>query len=458
MLRSALFLLIVLLQVQPVNAQWENLRVDEGTKPALVLGADCTAEVTYMLEQNDGYVRHAQIPIGGLPMISPVDEGYFYGPSDVAISSSGDVFVSYHDHDVEDQMMAVRSGNSWTVEQVSNPGHDGWDNNVFAADNGIVHTSSIDPASFGGRGVEYARRSATGFWTVEGVGSIPIMYANGTSIVVGADDEPVIAYHNDTTRDLELAERSGGTWNISVVDSAGETGRFPSMQLDDAGNLHIVYYQTIAPRAGIVRYAKQSNGAWTFSTVDTLKNVQLGSLGARRIVELEIENDNLMHIAYTDRSVVKYAKGIPGNWTYETVLDETDSGLELGQMVDMAQCANDGLMHMVYYISDQSISKGEVRYLRQLNAVSNEDAPDILSLAIEVYPNPSSNQVRIQVVGDLQRAARLEVVDALGRQVYIQSLSQSRSEVLLDGLVAGVYLVKLVAGGQTSVSSFIVAK
>ena len=158
-------------------------------------------------------------------------EGYFYGPLDVATSASGDVYINYHDHNVEDQIVAVRSDNTWTLLRVMDDGHDGWDNSIRVTDDGIIHTSSVDPSGFGGRGVEYARRSPSGVWNVEAVGSPPIMYANATSIVIKPDREPTIAYYNDTAEDLELAERAGGLWSISVVDSAGSVGRFSSLAL-----------------------------------------------------------------------------------------------------------------------------------------------------------------------------------------------------------------------------------
>lgn len=274
LLRLLLFVTLSLAHAHGADAQWDFVRVDDGTKPAMALGPDCTAEVSYMLERNDGYVRHASIPPGSLPSIAMVAEGYFYGPFDVATSASGDVYINYHDHDVEDQIVAVRSDNMWTLLRIMDAGHDGWDNNIRVTDDGIIHTSSVDPSGFGGRGVEYARRSPSGIWTVEAVGSPPITYANATSIVIKPDREPAIAYFNDTARDLELAERSSGLWSISVVDSTGSVGRFPSLALDDAGDLHVAYYQALSPDVGVIRYARRTGGAWAIADVDTLTDVR----------------------------------------------------------------------------------------------------------------------------------------------------------------------------------------
>ena len=96
--------------------------------------------------------------------------------------------------------------------------------------------------------------------------------------------------------------------------------------------------------------------------------------------------------------------------------------------------------------------------MRQLNPVSNENVPSAGAMRVEVYPNPATNQVQIQVVRHSQRPATIEVVDALGRQMHFQPLTKSRSEISLTGLAAGVYLVKLSDRGQTRVASFIVAE
>ena len=463
-MRLFLFVTLTLAHAHLASAQWDFVRVDDGTKPALALGPDCTAEVSYMLERNDGYVRHASIPPGSLPSIAKVAEGYFYGPLDVTTSASGDVYINYHDHDVEDQIVAVRSDNAWTLLRVMDAGHDGWDNSLVVTDDGVIHTSSVDPSGFGGRGVEYARRNAVGTWNVEPVGSPPIMYANATSLVIKPDGEPAIAYFNDTARDLELAERSDGLWSISVVDSIGSVGRFPSLAQDAAGDLHVAYYQPLSPDVGVIRYARRNGGTWAIADVDTLTNVRLGTTGARRNVALEIDGDNAAHLVYGDRSVVRYTHGTPGNWAYQTVVDETATQTVLGQQVDMARCAGDGTAHLVYYELDASGLGGTIWYARPGTpvGVAEEPAPDAFRVA--VYPNPSPGDVTLHVAGEL--ASRngvftITVVDVLGRSVLSQKM---KTVPVLDlripmrGLASGMYIVQVQVGDRKHASSFVMAR
>lgn len=460
--RLMLLSMVLLLHTQSASAQWDFVLVDEGIKPAIALGPDCTAEVSYMTEANNGYIRHAQIAPGGMPVISFVDEGYFYGPLDVATSATGDVFISYHDHDVEDQIVAVRSRDNWTLEQVVNDGHDGWDNNVMVTADGVVHTSSIDPSNFGGRGVEYARRSTGGFWTVQGAGSPPLMYANATSIIMGSNGEPAIAYYNDTTRNLELTERSAGLWSTSIVDSVGIVGRFPSLAIDGFGDLHVAYYLLTSFNAGVIRYAKRQGTTWTTSDVDILTDVQIGNSGARRTVALEVEDTGALHIAYGDASVIRYAKGAPGNWTYQTVQEASTAGNELGQMVDMARCTNDGLLHIVYYT--KSAAADEIWYARPLEPVGIEDIRVATDLRVEVYPNPSAAGVNIKVEGEMlsrHGPFTLEIIDVLGRTVFSRKMRAAdglNTSVPVRGLASGTYMVQIQDGDKVQTSSFVVTR
>ncbi len=455
----ALTLLFLLAWTPAAHAQWVQVRVDTGIKAALALGPDCTAEVSYMLEANEGYVRHARIAAGEQPEITPVATGYFYGPLDVAADTAGGVYINYHDHDLEDQVVASRQGNTWSLERIEDAGHDGWDNSILITDEGILHTSSVDPSGFGGRGVEHARRSPNGTWNVTGVGSPSIMYAHATSIVIGANGEPAIAYYNDGTADLELAERARGNWTISVVDSTDDVGRFPSLALDKNGDLHVAYYQHLGG-GGAIRYAHRSNGAWTITDVDTLSNIGLGFAGARRIVALALDETNTAHLVYGDQVVIRYAHGTPGNWTYETVLDETDTGTRLGQQVDMARCPKDGSLHIVYHAFG-SDPEGTVWYVRPMGPVGVEDVPLPPAFDVALFPHPAAGTLTLQVTGEpVGHEGSVTVFDPLGRKVLARKLpvhGASNLRIPLGGLPPGVYLVQVRIGNDQRTSPFVIA-
>lgn len=75
---------------------------------------------------------------------------------------------------------------------------------------------------------------------------------------------------------------------------------------------------------------------------------------------------------------------------------------------------------------------------------------DPVGFSIGLAPNPTHGQVEVTVPKDLGPGARLEVLDALGRQVRSVALNGASREVLdLTGEAAGVYAVRVMAGSAT---------
>ena len=107
---------------------WTFTRLGSGAKPALALDADGTAHVAFMNGSTAGWVRYVRLPAGSTTPETheSVDDGYFYGPIDVVLGSDSQPFVLYHDHTVEDQVLAIRgAGGSWSLAPMTNAGHDG---------------------------------------------------------------------------------------------------------------------------------------------------------------------------------------------------------------------------------------------------------------------------------------------------------------------------------------------
>ena len=90
-----------------------------------------------------------------------------------------------------------------------------------------------------------------------------------------------------------------------------------------------------------------------------------------------------------------------------------------------------------------------VRYGR--TAVEAEDFRETVA-RFEAYPNPSSGGLALRF-GEASAAGSVEVVSVTGQRVLRQALTagQSRVELDLGGVAAGVYAVRVSRGGETSV-------
>ena len=166
-------------------------------------------------------------------------------------------------------------------------------------------------------------------WVHEWVGSEPDVGPwTGTSLVLEANDNPLIAYYDNVTMDLMLAKKIAGNWTIETVDSIGDVGRYPAMQLDGAGEPVIAYYQASTDTSGIVILARHSDSGWNYTGIGTLEHVVIAPSPGR--ISLAIDSNENCHITYSDEKVLKYAVAGETSVEVETILDFTQSGSLMG--------------------------------------------------------------------------------------------------------------------------------
>ncbi len=213
-----------------------------------------------------------------------IANGYFYGPIDILLSDAGEPHVLYHDHDREDQVLAIRSFGNFDLQPMTNVGHDGWYNTGIFGPDGELHTASYDPRGFAGRGLNYRAWDGAG-WSIELAASGSFDYAGGTAIVHSLDGVRA-AFFDDLAGLGVIASREGpNDWSVSIIEPKGdhvEVGRFPDMEVDPDGNtLHLVYLALGGAGGDVVRYAKGTPGLFTFQDLATIEDFEIGFSGAR---------------------------------------------------------------------------------------------------------------------------------------------------------------------------------
>ena len=349
---------------------WEIDDIDAGTKPALALTSDDVPYVAYMQEDQHGFVKNAVLS-GDSWDITTVAEGYFYGPLDIAVGPDDVAHISYHDHqeqqfqpDKGDAAYAVLENGEWSVDTLFDEGHDGWDNRIVVDASGRPHISAIDPEEFGGNGVEYYRQDASGEWVVESLGTGPLTYKYATSVAIDPEGNAHITYYDQKDNDLALASRGSSGWEISKVDTEGDTGLFASLLIDEGGRYHISYLQKTSGTSGVVKYATKaaSDAAWDIAEIDTLSKLAFGFIGARNITSVMVDGAGNPWIAYSDEKLIKLAVWNGLDWEIGTVVD---AGLEtLGQLVSLKLDSEDQ-PHIAYFIvTNKGPLEGEVKYAK----------------------------------------------------------------------------------------------
>jgi hypothetical protein len=120
-----------------------------------------------------------------------------------------------------------------------------------------------------------AASGAPGNWNLENVAfvgrgdpGLPVR----TSIAVGGDGQPVLAFTDPATQTPMLARRdSSGTWATDEIEDGGG-GYGISLDLDTDGNPHVTYYGPLAGTTASVRYATPADAS--------AESVELGTFDA----------------------------------------------------------------------------------------------------------------------------------------------------------------------------------
>lgn len=353
-------------------AGWTLQEIERGIKPALMLDSSGSPHVAFMSEERKGFVKYAR-RIQQTWEVTTVSEGYFYGPLDMAIGPDDVPHIVYHDHedlvqffpDKGDLAYAVLQEGEWKVQNVFDPGHDGWDGRLAIGSDNLPRVSAIDPLDFNGSGVEYYESDGAGDWTVEAVGSQPITYKYSTSLVLDQQDNPFISFHSGR-KGLQLASRSGGEWSIETVDDVFQTGVFSSMARDIDGALHISYAGKAGPRAAEIKYAFRSDAeaSWQITSIDTLDEILYGTgNGARNITSIALDSKGRPWIAYSDESVIKIGVLDGSTWDISVVANAGDT--PFGQLVSLKLDSNDR-PHLAFFLATSRLPlDGVVMYATQ---------------------------------------------------------------------------------------------
>jgi len=119
-----------------------------------------------------------------------------------------------------------------------------------------------------------------------------------TSLAIGADGYPIIAYWALTGSDLKVAkcinQECTGASILTVVDTTGDTGLFPSIVIGD-DNLPIISYFNATDKD---LYTAKCTAADCTGAVKISKQDSVGNVGLN--TSIDIGNDSLPVIAYED--------------------------------------------------------------------------------------------------------------------------------------------------------------
>jgi len=179
-------------------------------------------------------------------------------PARPALLLGAQPLVLFYDQNAGAVQAAYFAGTTWNTELVDGSGEADRGAGLAAArdSTGTVHAAYRDASV---QNVRYVS-GVPGDWQAET--PLPEGQDRGRAIDIAVDlnDDPWIAFRNETTQALEVVRRSQQTWFRETVDSEGNTGLFPAIAVGAGGEMHVAYRNG---SDGTLRYALQTApGQW----------------------------------------------------------------------------------------------------------------------------------------------------------------------------------------------------
>jgi thiol-disulfide isomerase/thioredoxin len=169
-------------------------------------------------------------------------------------------------------------------------------------------------------------------------------------------------------------------------------------------------------------------GSLTQADTEFTWDVGLGDLGCYKFTMFDSYGDGLYASQYG-----AFADGTAGVYSM-------DGEMEMGVVWE--------------YDGDSGIEFAEVTAGMEATSVAGIEE-GALSSTVNIFPNPTSNNTQVEFTTKQAGMATLEVFNLIGERVVFQTLGNlpvgtNRAVVDMAGLNAGIYLVNLNAGGETT--------
>jgi len=143
-----------------------------------------------------------------------------------------------------------------------------------------------------------------------------------------------------------------------------------------------------------------------------------------------------------------------------TITDNYYTGLTATTGGNFITTSEEGLYYITYDVTDSS-GNVAAQVTRAINIVgSTTSLNDVDALKFSMYPNPASNQVKLEVNTNLAADAQVVIFNALGQEVQRVRWEAQAASIQLDltAMKPGIYYVAVNSGSNRTMQKLIISK
>jgi hypothetical protein len=247
----------------------------------------------------------------------------------------------------------------------------------------------------------------------------------GSSFIAGA-----FRPSSGAPRTMRVYHNVSNSWAYLNVDD--DDSRSCDIEIDEEGQLHILY--------STENELKLATGSVDEVTVETV----WVDTAIHTRADLFLDGGTI-NVAYQNEHTVRVVRKSDGDWE-EIFLHENLTDPEATIKPTLAE--KEGQL-IVLYNDDQNVYLGNIGV-----AVNTSDRQRSNQNEMEVYPNPSSDFIRVNV-HNLDTSGTIRILDASGAVVYSRHLLGQNATVDVSSLPAGKYWVLAETAKGVLTSSFI---
>ena len=282
---------------------------------------DMDAPPSILGAANHAFLNGSAWVSGELPGAGDVGEF-----TSLALNASGGAYIAYYDLTNGLPRVAARVRSAWVPLNVDEP--------VSAAENVGLYTSLAIGTDDRPRlayydetegNLKYAEWNGTLFNStlVESIGDVG---RSASLALEPGTNWPRIAYYNATEGSLRFTSWDGANWSFETVDGGG-VGRYASLALGPTGEPHVAYYDSVN---STVKHAAKIGPTWVSEVVDVVGDPAFAVVGGidARPISIAVDAAGMPHVAYYDATAgdLRYATTVAGSWTPQTVDGSGDVG------------------------------------------------------------------------------------------------------------------------------------